>query len=122
MPTEPIRPEDHSIDGNEHGLQNQAMWDSGGRVSLHDRALIEAIHQTFERDALNVAHIDAQLERQERELREWAEAGAVGEMPNGDLHTIADPDTEIDRHARLIVDGEYRCRAEANPTRESEDV
>lgn len=55
-------------------------------------ALAEAIRQTFERDATNAA-AEPDFE--------------------GDRKFISDPDTEIDRQARLIVDGEYRRRAEA---------
>ena len=114
MSVEPIRPEDHKVrndDGWDRPLQHLATADGNNdgidffRGAMHKAALVEAIHQTFERDA------------------EWA-AGAKAEADDPALATVRklmggmlatgpeDPDTEIDRIARLIVQGEYRRRQE----------
>lgn len=84
---EPINPQDHSIGVGEE------RYELDERFSYEEwrmAALAEAIHQTFERDA----------EAVERP------AFAGGRDP--------DPNTEIDRQARLIVDSEYRRRAAEN--------
>ena len=96
MSVEPIRPEDHKVrndDGWDRPLQHLATADGNNdgidffRGAMHKAALVEAIHQTFERD----------------EKRTDTTYYAGGEP---------DPDTEIDRIARLIVQGEYRRRQE----------
>jgi hypothetical protein len=62
----------------------------------HKLALTEAIHQTFERDA---ARVESPIPKQRQ----------------------CDPDTEIDRLARLIVEGEYRRRGTNTQSREVVD-
>ena len=115
---EPINPQDHSIKGG--SLLNVAMGYNGGFVSPHDHALAEAIHQTFERDAA----ADARFEKAQAEWADGEPVGTTGfyRRVDGDPMTkperhnfksVPDPATEIDRQARLIVDGEYRARAEA---------
>ena len=88
---DPIRTEDHNIglDPTDPTTGMTMPWTD----ELNDwkmAALAEAIHQTFERDA-------------ERERLAGTHAA----------DDITDPDTEIDRLARLIVDGEYRRRKES---------
>lgn len=86
---EPINPQDHSIGVGEE------RYELDERFSYEEwrmAALAEAIHQTFERDA------------------EWLARVGRGY----DSGRPADPDTEIDRQARLIVDSEYRRRAAEN--------
>lgn len=88
---DPIRPEDHSIDGVPPlPACRRVFSDRGG--DIRDDALAEAIHQTFERDA--------------------AELETPPSMRDGDSrwNMPAYRNTEIDRLARLIVDGEYRRR------------
>lgn len=104
---EPINPEGHSC------AAEQAASGSGTAVEgvayLQAKALQEAIHQTFERDAESVERWNTAAETSE----------ALGEsiMPFDAWafsKRIPDPDTEIDRLARLIVDGEYRRRSQAD--------
>lgn len=98
----PIRPEDHSLHGNKYIL---------GTLSSHTaegQALIEAIRQTFERDALWLKH----KTKFEQDYKGWEQGGKrLYEQPVPPL-SVSDPNTEIDRTARLLVDAEYRRRAE----------
>ncbi|WP_281783744.1 hypothetical protein [Sinimarinibacterium flocculans] len=81
-------------------------------IILHG-ALREAVKQTFERDAINLDFVNGVLADATRAQDRWAEEGAAGPMPVADTSkTIPDPDTEIDRLARLIVQSEYRRRKE----------
>lgn len=120
----PLRPEDHSLNGNEYHLANELKWDSGGRIDPHGMALIEAVHQCFERD-------EQAVEQFKKKLAEWEQMdepredqnyvkGVRIDPENGEgwhkpvienFHALPDPETEIDRTARLIVQGEYRRRA-----------
>lgn len=88
MTTEPIRPEDHGL----HYEATVLTPDEFADVFAVDRtvgfALAEAIHQAFERDAAG-------------ELDDRSVTGFV---------KTRQPVFEIDRQARLIVDGEYRRR------------
>lgn len=97
MSVEPIRPEDHSIIGNsvENAVRVNQSW-----TSWH-AALEEAIHQTFERDARSTetTGFDDSDEVLYYQVKKKIKP---------------DPDTEIDRLARLIVQGEYRRRSQAN--------
>lgn len=98
--TEPIRPEDHSIEGRASedyvALGQRRRPDE--RFGLSTLAIIEAIHQTFERDAEAVKQF------------------------NRSIYSAPEyPDTETDRQARLIVDGEYRRRANKGTEAERDD-
>ena len=111
--SEPINPQDHSLgdptDPNS-GVPMLPWTDSyqDWRVA----ALAEAIHQTFERDAwLMSAIADHDKAREEWQTLTLVEKEAHN-FPNFP-EAIPDPDTEIDREARLIVDAEYRRRKEA---------
>ena len=88
MTTDPIRPEDQSLGAQ--GFSAPATSDSEELAFIKVIALKEAIRQTFERDAAHHAPSDGRAATFE-----------------------SDPDTEIDRQARLIVDAEYRRRKEA---------
>ena len=111
---DPINPQDHEIpiaSWEDIPLEVISSGDGTGREDwygpmAHKLALTEAIHQTFERDAEN-----------QRRADQWAEmlASNSGE-DSSSLVPNRDPDTPIDRLARLIVDGEYRRRqAEGRP-------
>lgn len=90
--TEPIDPKDHRVYDPAYNVQ----FDEARHT-----ALIEAIHQTFERDEHNLAEI--------AKHKEWL---ASGDAPYNEPEVVPwhAPDTDIDRLARLIVDGEYRRR------------
>lgn len=82
--TDPIRPEDHRVYNQTPEVLCE--YDRGQPTTLWPEriGLTEAIHQAFERDA-----------RKDAERRDFP---------------VAEPDSEIDRLARLIVQGEYRRR------------
>jgi hypothetical protein len=121
---EPINPQDHTISGYEPedymalGVRRRA----DERSSFSTLATIEAIHQTFERDAEWWEGVENY--RAKRAVWDAIEGGVHGDgystwknTPDGREHTPThpasrEPDTEIDRLARLIVDGEYRRRKE----------
>ena len=134
----PIRPEDQIIGGVPVGIGADLEESS---LALKNLALIEAVRQTFERDAEWLAAVDGANARH----AEWEAFEGYGDAGNflggngklrapmprrrpvvdaivgprrpsvfwepGSPPCPADPDTEIDRLARLIVDGEYRRRA-----------
>lgn len=126
---EPINPQDHSLpDGMDQALMGHYGF-----------ALREAIHQTFERDARYAERVEAAAVKH-AEWEAFVGHGDAGSflggkgklrepMPRrrlqdiftgrrspgvfwepGTPHRVSDPDTEIDRQARLIVDSEYRRR------------
>lgn len=120
---EPINPEDHSICGEAtvNAVRVNQSW-----TSWH-LALTEAIHQTFERDAQPENEFRVNTERWEAcdpatEETSWTDSRRqTRRHPDGQLvyNPILhgrqdDPHTEIDRLARLIVDGEYRRRSQAD--------
>lgn len=84
--TNPIHPEDHSLPKFVYETDCD-VW-----AGVQFDALTEAVHQTFERDA-----------------EWWQDRQRYAATPARSRE--ADPATEIDRTARLIVDGEYRARA-----------
>lgn len=138
---EPNNPQDHGfgIAGTNAGVWTM----DGDSQTNYEAALAEAIHQTFERDEkLAQARIDLR-ESFETDLAVWSVAkphpsytkgsGYRKVRDTGDhiidamaepvwgkhpydpmgIKPAADPQTEIDRQARLIVDSEYRRRREA---------
>lgn len=107
--TDPINPQDHSIRGisveDAARRRIDGLFD-GRPMSMYTDALCEAIHKTFERDEYHLGEI--------AKHEAWVEAGSrPGERPDIGKPRL-DPDTEIDRLARLIVDGEYRRRKSAH--------
>lgn len=109
---DPIRPEDHNIDGV--GIK-AFVFPGGGEARRPEHyAFIEAIHQTFERDAADSGRFEDAMKRYEALRAEGAEHDEDGDplkKPERRYYLdTRDPDTEIDRQARLIVDGEYRRR------------
>ena len=121
---EPINPENHDVQGlakvvfvvNPSGGRTMSVPHYQGFASI---ALVEAIHQTFERDVEFAGRCE---ERKIQSARFYAcspdpghdyRYDAAGErIPYvGPPRRESDPGTEVDRFARLIVDGEYRRRA-----------
>lgn len=130
---EPIRPEDSNIPIASWGdmpLEVISSGDGQGRDDwygpmAHKLALSEAIHQTFEQDARDQERFDKRVaaykaarvpkksEGYNAGVRVEEDGDAMLEPRRSDFIVFDDPDTEIDRLARLIVDGEYRRRAAA---------
>lgn len=119
----PIHPDVHSF-GGFTVLKTVTAAGREDRVSAQDHALIEAIHQCFERDEEAIEQFRKKLAQWEkmdepREDENYAKGVRI-DPENGEawrkpeienFHALPDPDTEIDRTARLIVQGEYRRRA-----------
>lgn len=123
---DPIRPEDHTIGGRVPArfvaVNGDGLYDS--RTAGPQRAaMAEAIHQTFERDARIFNGWQkrvAEWESADPTTERTASGYQVRKLDGRDIRRpfsdpprqADDPDTEIDRLARLIVDGEYRRRKE----------
>lgn len=136
MSVEPIRPEDHSVldhDNSGHSAVDavHSMQMDVQLNIIHHMALREAIHQTFERDAVpRICGSCGDLSRVAVGPEDGSGPGSACcmnpmlcdgrdcDLPPDecDHHNHIDPDTEIDRLARLIVQGEYRRRQSQEPT------
>jgi hypothetical protein len=102
---EPINPQDHNVDAYSPTTDNVYDIRETDFDWARKEALIEAIHQTFERDANDAARYQ-NCASECKLLKEPVPPYAMWAVDRA----TADPDTEIDRLARLIVDGEYRRR------------
>ena len=131
----PVNPQDHTLNG---GTIEKFMYHESERA-VSFVAVVEAIRQCFERDALpRICGSCGDLARRGSISCEAMDAGDYSAVccmgvticdgrqcdlapDECDHHDHIDPDTEIDRIARLIVDGEYRRRG-ATTTTEGENV
>jgi hypothetical protein len=113
---DPINPEDHRIgvyDGEAAEALDYRYSFEGWRMG----ALAEAIHQTFERDvaavarhALLLANYDTFEGEEESDTFGPLKRAKGSRMRRPNYSPPEQTGYEIDRLARLIVDGEYRRR------------